>query len=266
MSFDTNTLRISYVRKQIDEISTLLKCMPKENLACSHDGKYYRYFFSRNGTQYYISKKDRATAVKLAEKKYYEALLMDLKSEEILLGIYQKGNKAKVGCCASLIEDEGIYRLLKDSKCFEKRRDTILTEEIKSWMEEEYDRNMYHPEKLVHKGAAGHYLRSKSEELIDLVLYQMGVAYRYECALNLREAIIYPDFTLKHPITGEITYWEHFGMMDNEQYVEDYHHKMKIYIANGIIPTINLITTYETGDNPFTIDKARRTVEEWLQQ
>ena len=29
---------------------------------------------------------------------------------------------------------------------------------------------------------------------------------------------------------------------------------MKIYCENGIIPSINLITTYETNDHPLNID------------
>lgn len=62
--------------------------------------------------------------------------------------------------------------------------------------------------------------------------------------------------------TGKIYYWEHFGMMDNPDYTKDYLWKMQFYINHGIIPNINLITTYETKDFPLTADE----VEHWIQR
>lgn len=32
---------------------------------------------------------------------------------------------------------------------------------------------------------------------------------------------IHPDFTVRHPITGKRIYWEHFGMMDDQEYRND---------------------------------------------
>lgn len=261
----SSTLRISCVRKQISDVSEILTAMPGENLGCSHDGKYYRYFYNKNGHQYYISKKDRQTAVLLAEKKYYEALLEDLKNEEKLLAMYQNLNQDKRGRCEELMDDDGISRLLAESRSVIENKNFLLTEEIKEWMAEDYDRNEKYPEKLIHKGMSGNYLRSKSEEMIDTILYQLSIPYRYECAAYLGDCKLYPDFTLRHPITGEVTYWEHFGMMDDVQYVEDYSRKMNTYIMNGVIPSIGLIATYETKFCPLTFEKVRRVAEEWLQ-
>ena len=66
--------------------------------------------------------------------------------------------------------------------------------------------------------------------------------------------IFYPDFTILHPKTYEIYYWEHFGMVDIPNYSRNAFNKLNIYTSNGIIPTINLITTFETTKKHLTGD------------
>ena len=40
--------------------------------------------------------------------------------------------------------------------------------------------------------------------------------------------------------------------------------KTSAYMANGIIPSINLITTFETQQKPFHSDAAEKIVEEYF--
>lgn len=94
--------------------------------------------------------------------------------------------------------------------------------------------------------------------MIDMFLYTNHIPFRYECALSLGETTIFPDFTILHPKTGDIYYWEHFGRMDEPSYYKNVAPKLQLYISHGIIPSINLITTYETQNNPLSseiIDK-----------
>ena len=81
-----------------------------------------------------------------------------------------------------------------------------------------YDQNPLFPEQRIHKCASGHLVRSKSEAIIDMVLYTNQVPFRYECALTLGKTVIYPDFTIRDPSSGKTYYWEHFGMMDQPSY------------------------------------------------
>ena len=39
--------------------------------------------------------------------------------------------------------------------------------------------------------------------------------------------------------------------MDSEDYAHKAYRKLDIYTLNGIIPTLNLITTFETKENPI---------------
>lgn len=74
----------------------------------------------------------------------------------------------------------------------------------------------------------------------------------------------YPDFTIRHPQTGKIIYWEHFGMMDNPSYCTKTFNKLNAYASQGIIPTINLITTYETQSYPINSASIQQIVYEYF--
>lgn len=124
-----------------------------------------------------------------------------------------------------------------------------------------YDKNLNHPENLIHRTSSGNYVRSKSEMMIDMFLHVNNIPFRYECALELNSLIIYPDFTIRHPKTGEFYYWEHFGLMDNPSYAQNVPTKLRTYISNDIIPDINLITTYETQANPLSVEAIKMLVE-----
>lgn len=133
-----------------------------------------------------------------------------------------------------------------------------------NWLHEEYTHNPLNPEQLVHDAKSGNKVRSKSEAIIDMVLYINKIPFRYECELNLKDTVIYPDFTILHPLTNKIYYWEHFGMMDITSYYQKAYNKLMLYASNNIYPTINLIVTYETSKNPLSISKVQRIVEEYF--
>lgn len=58
------------------------------------------------------------------------------------------------------------------------------------------------------------------------------------------EYVYYPDFKAKKR-DGSSVYWEHWGMMENAEYVAHRDKKLKVYEQHGIIPWKNLICTYE---------------------
>lgn len=97
-----------------------------------------------------------------------------------------------------------------------------------------------------------------------MALYMHHIPFRYEAQLNLNGHIIYPDFTLLHPITRQIVYWEHFGLVEDEKYRRDYLTKLNLYTSNGIIPSINLITSYETAEKPFTFFDAEKIIDNFF--
>ena len=97
-----------------------------------------------------------------------------------------------------------------------------------------------------------------------MFLYKNKIPFRYECLLQIGSISVFPDFTIRHPNTGNIFYWEHFGMIDNSEYCKNMLSKLQFYISNGIIPTIHLITTFETKDNPLSATTVEKIVEEYF--
>ncbi len=131
-------------------------------------------------------------------------------------------------------------------------------------MKSSYPKNENHIENLIHKTYSGNLVRSKSEALIDMFLYKNRIPFRYECPLKLGDVYVYPDFTIRHPRTGEFFYWEHFGMMDDLNYSKNAYSKLQLYTSHGIIPTIQLITTYETKKHPLDAEMVERIVEQYF--
>lgn len=141
---------------------------------------------------------------------------------------------------------------------------TPLSPELAQWAAAPYDQNPLFPEQRIHKCASGHLVRSKSEAIIDMVLYTNQVPFRYECALTLGKTVIYPDFTIRDPSSGKTYYWEHFGMMDQPSYAARTFSKLQLYTSFQIIPSIQLITTYETQEHPLNTETAEALVRQYF--
>ena len=95
-------------------------------------------------------------------------------------------------------------------------------------------------------------MRSKSEAMIAMNLYVQKIPYRYECELKLGSITLFPDFTIRHPETGEIFYWEHFGMMDKSEYVKNASDK----ISMGFIQMINCLCPMKRKSSHFPLSRS----------
>ncbi len=232
--------------------------MPEGRLTYFKSKKHYKYFRSDGHTRCYIPVADRELARQLAWKKYWSCMREDLEQEKWAVDAYIKRKAGKKKRVEELIEnDKGCMALLGEGV---KTKNQV----IEAWMQEPYETNREFPEALKHKTIAGHKVRSKSEAMITAYLYRNQIPYRYECALTLDGVTLYPDFTIKHPKTGQIYYWEHFGKMDDERYIRKTQRKFQTYTSNGIIPTIQLITTYETKENPLDMETIEEIVEKYF--
>lgn len=129
-------------------------------------------------------------------------------------------------------------------------------------MNEEYERNTNYPENLNVEATQGKMVRSKSEAIIDKLLFLNKIPFRYEAELKLGWSTIFPDFTIMHPVTKELFYWKHFGMMDNIEYVNKVTAKIRLYCENGIIPDQKLIMTFESKNCPLSISKIENIIKE----
>lgn len=243
------------LEEQIKQVEAYLDSLPDGKLICSQNQGRYKWYSSDGHVRTYIPKKDRFFAEQLAIKKYLSLFLEDLVNEKRAIQFYLNHHHMQSGKAERLLSSDSGYQELLSGYF------TPLSQELADWMNEPYQSNPSHPEHLIHKSFSNHFLRSKSEAFIDYLLYTNKIPYRYECALTLGDVTFFPDFTIRHPRTGKIYYWEHFGLMDHEEYAKKVYAKLRHYADHQIIPSINLITTYETKDNPLDPEMIQKIIQ-----
>ena len=89
---------------------------------------------------------------------------------------------------------------------------------------------------LIHQTERGELVRSKSEVIIADHLNRKRINYRYEEQLTLGEDIRIPDFTFEDDDTGITYFWEHCGMLFDEDYARRWEEKKALYRLHGILP------------------------------
>lgn len=257
--YQTLQLKSQQLNEQIHELQNKLQTLPSGKLVCcdNRDGTY-KWYHSDGHTKVYIPKKNRHLAEQLATKKYLTLQLEELLDEKKSIDFYLKHRHTPPDKATLLITEHPEYANLL-APYF-----TPTSQELKDWASKPFEHNPQFPEHLIHKSSSGHLVRSKSETLIDTLLYINQIPFRYESALYLGETVFYPDFTIRHPKTGETYYWEHFGLMDDAKYAKNSALKLQVYSAHGIIPTIHLITTYETKDHPLSSDFVEKIIQHYF--
>jgi len=98
----------------------------------------------------------------------------------------------------------------------------------------------YLEKNLIHQASDGKMLRSKSELLIYQRLVDNNLNPLYEKKLTIKEVDKLPDFTIENEDSGEVYYWEHCGMLFDEEYKQRWEDKYQWYKDNDIL-------TYEKG-------------------
>lgn len=233
------------LKKRRDGFLRELENCPKGKFICAKNGNSYKWWMRSGRDLIYIPKSDREKAEALALRRFYEDQIEYLNKEIGAIEMYLRHSPVNNTFLEKkYFSNAGISELIRPYF-------SPLDEKLEAWQNASFSSNPYHPEKLVHDSVSGHLLRSKSEAKIDTFLFLQKIPFRYECELVLKDGIVYPDFTIRHPKTGFLYYWEHFGRMDDPEYAYKVGMKIERYSDNGIYPDVNLICTYETRENPL---------------
>ncbi|MBE5877265.1 MAG: hypothetical protein E7290_10315 [Lachnospiraceae bacterium] len=244
------------IHNQVADIEAKLEAMPKGKLICMKNRKWYKWYASYEGGRIYIPSHKRSFAEELAEKRYLMVLLEELKNkQEILVHLGERYAYCSRETEFFLEKNPGICELLRVSQ-------KNLSDELAEWASTKYERSTSYPEHLKFDTYWGEVFRSKSELMIATRLREREIPYRYECALELGNETLYPDFTIRHPRTGKVYYYEHFGKMDDVGYRNRNMSRVELYAKHGIIPGVHLIMSFETQDEPLSL----YTIESLLTQ
>ena len=246
------------LNRKIEKIRNELAAMPKGKLHIVHDRNAVRWYnYLGNNIREYLNNSNIGLVRQLARKHYLSLLLKDLEHEKRAVDSYLRHHVELPWKSEQLLSNEDYLKLLYPLT-------QTKNQEYHDWAKEPYPRNLEYSKNLKFKIPNGQLVRSKSEALIAMILFKYNIPFRYECALEIDGMIIYPDFTIRHPETGEFYYLEHLGRFDDPKYRLKNCNRIHTYGLKGIYPSFNLLLTYETDDKPLDIEKVEKMIKEYF--
>lgn len=203
--------------------------------------------------------KQRILIEKLIRKDYYSKLIPaakeELKAVESLLQIKDNQTLAKI-----------FDKLHPERQKFVSRVEETRESSLENWL------NL--PESAAEPRSGSYYIptergelvRSRNEYLIANALFHSGIPYKYEFPYEaVNGKILHPDFYVRNINTGQSFFWEHFGMMDDPNYVESsFMYKMKLYAADGLLPGQGLITSFSNRNHSLEPEEIKLLIEKFL--
>ena len=247
--------RITLLKKALAKATHDNTVYPDGHLRVSHSrgrNRYYHVTLPDNPDGEYIKKDNLPLAKALAQKDYNKLFLKEAPAELAIL-------ESTLSHLSRRNADLSFQKLSESRK--ELIEPYLSTDEIytKAWLAKEYKNNPYIPESKIYDTKRGEKVRSKSEAILADMLYEMKIPYHYEKALRLKSGrTIYPDFTLLRVRSREELYLEHFGLLDDTDYLESFLRKLDEYRQSDIYPGKNLLFTYETTAHPLDIKGFRK--------
>ena len=205
---------------------------------------------------HYLPVSQRSRAINIVKGEYYNKLKVALEKRNKIID--------KAINCLQETEPLEIYRKIGKGKQRLVESIEISNEEFrKTWEKFEYEGKTFEenaPEIYTDRGER---VRSKSEKIIADKLYREGMAYRYECPLDIPYVgTFYPDFTILDEENRRNIIYEHFGLMDNEDYVNNAIAKLQQYSRQGYVLGDNLFVSMETSARPLDSRMVDRIIKQ----
>ena len=253
--------RMCELKKIVKEKEKSLKKVPQGIVNVHNSKGRVQYYYKENSkakVRRYLKENEKILVKELCQKDYDERVLDSAKKELKILEKLYKIYQSKV--CEEIFESLNIHR-----QKFVVPLRLPDKEYIERWENELYEKPGFaadYPEYYTDKGER---VRSKSEVLIANALKNRGIPYKYEYPIRLDNGLTYhPDFRILKIKNRKIVYWEHFGKMDDPEYVEKVVRKLNAYAQNDIFPGKNLIVTFENGKRPLNLKSINLMMEQYL--
>lgn len=248
-----------------------IRKLSRGRLECHRRGNNWTWKIITNGNKKYLSKrKHTQIAESLAYKRKLQQEIDYLDNHiSALTSFIQMDSPAQLNLPKdkrSRINEE-IDRLAKSyydrthPEITEKRlsNQIALEENIQKFKGKDIDKSE-HPI----KSAWGLRFRSKSEALIYDRLRAHDLLVLYESDLDVNGKKRSPDFIVYNKRTNQPIVWEHFGKMNNREYLSNNKNKILQYLEAGYIPNINMIATFEIDDNSIDLQYIESLIEIFL--
>jgi hypothetical protein len=237
-----------------------LKHAPEGRIRASQNGNGFQQFYhvtSKTGfSGKYMNAKSKPLVTALIQKEYD--------------GVFLQRARKEIELIDNLIEFQSKELAEKSEEELHKSKRKYISPYIldeksyaESWENESFIASTYKPEEKIYPTNKGDMVRSKSEELLADMYYDLGIPYRYECKLVLKDGRAkYPDFTLLDVKRRRVIYHEHLGILEDDEYRAKNLIKLNDYSKSGIYFGKNLLMTFETEYCPLNIKDIRENVME----
>lgn len=264
------------LKKIISETEEALKNVPEANLRITNKGGKRHYYLTEKRNN-----KEKVDVSKDSEKKRYNNGVYISAANEVLAYRAAQRDYDKKIYLKSLSELKNIQRLLVQYEPYSlqdiyEKMNTYRKEMVKprvdsdimlieKWSKIDYEKKPFKDAAVEIYTERGERVRSKTEKIIADKLYMRGIPYKYECPLLLEGfGKIYPDFTILSVKKRQEYIWEHFGMMDNSEYISKALSKIDLYQKNGYFPGHNLIISHETSASPINTKIIDELIEMYI--
>ncbi len=281
------------------KITKDLNNCPPGNLRLMKQGRNTQYFhITQKGDTIgqYLSKSNMSTITKLAQKDYLnkaqKLVEAEIKQISFFIKHYEPGKL------------EHLKQTLREERQQLITPIFLTDDEFANqWKAKAFSKKKFTNDVPEHFTLNGERVRSKSEVIIANTLSTLGIPYRYEAQLKLnitestyittetptqnikqhlprnadkskksakltapisKTITVHPDFTCLNKRTRQEFIWEHFGMMDKQDYANNAIEKERIYAAAGYIPGVNFIATTETTEIPLNIPYVEQIAKKLL--
>ena len=285
--FENMIVMQDYVDTQIEELKIQRERLPKGSVQLRVNGEscYFRHSVYANKRQNdrYISSDEAAKLEGLIQKRCEIE-----ESVKCLKLIQSMSPKRFVDKCKAALEDLILFQADMDEK-MQKTLANYSDEEKQIYIEargtnlpelqggdkirlhgvgeiliEISKKQMSREAGKIETSEKGLNVRSKSEGFIFEQLKANGIEFYFEQGIVILGQIIYPDFLIRHPVSGDFLIWEHCGLMSNKTYHDKWEAKLSAYAMQDIRPCSNLILTYEDENVGFSIKHIQDVINFYL--
>lgn len=248
-------MRRDLICQMISDIQKRLKKAPEGSLRVVKKWNSYQYYqrSSQKDVQgQYIPRDNQTLAAALAQKDYDSKLLAALEKQLKAIDRFLKDYDP--GAPISTFDDLTAPRKQLVTPEFVNDEDFV-----KQWQNVPYEKLGFKKDAPVFNTDRGERVRSKSEVLIANELYRHGIPYRYEFPVFSGGVLMAaPDFNCLNIRLRKEFYWEHLGMMGNDDYANRNAAKIEKYTLAKDFDETCLIVTFETDRHPLNT----RVIEE----
>lgn len=250
------------IEKRTAAVKKRIKSAPAGSLRVAKKRRGYQYYHmtDKNDTLgKYLPHKTRNTAIRLAQKDYDAKLLKVLEKQQKTIDAFLKDYDPDAA--------QQVYENLSVPRKMMVTPEVLNDEEfINKWQNEPYEKLGFGRNDPEYYTARGERVRSKSEILIADALYRNNIPYRYEYPVYSNGVIMAaPDFNCLNVRLRKEYYWEHLGMMGNEEYADRNMKKIEKYSLAEDFDEAGLILTMETENKPLDTRVIEAKIRRYLQ-